>query len=157
MWHLGISFKILFHQFFFFFTLFGLAILGLTFECLTELIGNTSDSVGSGFFTRRQLFGRSICAQEQRNKPAQVVVFVSLVFDLCVTWCLPGRTFLSQNSREKNTGALGRNIIIRCIQITSNDFKRSQSLSELLQIIYWYFALISTNIQFFPAVLSNNN
>jgi hypothetical protein len=94
--------KILLHQFFF--TLFGLALFGLVFECFTELIGNTSDSMGNGCFTRRQPFGRGIfCAQERRNRPVQVVVFVSFVFDLCVTWCLPGLTSLSQNSREKTS------------------------------------------------------
>jgi hypothetical protein len=111
IWNPGISFTILFYQFFF--TLFGLAILGLVFECLTELIGNTNDTVGNGFLTHKQPFGRSIfCAQEWRNKPLQEV-FLEASYSTYASYGVCQDALPCPRIQEKNFGALGRNIIIR--------------------------------------------
>jgi hypothetical protein len=88
----------------FFFTLLGL------FECLTELIGNTSDSMGN-VITRRQPFGRCIfCAQERRNKPVQV----SFLFELWPVWkdyfCLSAAAYL--HIRFLHTRLMGNTLLL---------------------------------------------
>ena len=112
MWHLGISFKILFHQFFF--TLLCLTILWLMFECLTGVIGKTSDSVGNGFITRRHPFGGGIiCAQERRNRPVEVIVFVCFVFNLWPVWrdkcCFSTAAYL--NAKFLNTPLMSKHFV----------------------------------------------